>query len=86
MSGEDGRIIPDRQPRSEELQQAFQAGFRSIDEGEGFYSGFHAHLDSLGYRKRDDIDCTCADGGEHGHLPECRWVLMGGANLPPPAA
>jgi hypothetical protein len=31
-------------------------------------------LASLGYHKQDDAQCTCRDGGAHGHLPECRWV------------
>jgi hypothetical protein len=64
------------QPTQEELRQAFQAGFQSIDEGETFYVGFYSYLESLGYRKREDIPCTCPDDGAHGHLPECRWVQM----------
>ena len=62
------------QPTPEELRQAFHAGFQTIDEGETFYTGFHAFLESLGYRKQADARCTCRDGGAHGHLPECRWV------------
>ena len=62
------------QPTQEELRQAFQAGFQSIDEGETFYTGFEACLASLGYRKKDETECTCRDGGAHGHMPECRWV------------
>jgi hypothetical protein len=62
------------QPTPEELRQAFQAGFQSIDEGDTFYTGFHAFLESIGYRKQEDARCTCRDGGVHGHLPECRWV------------
>ena len=62
------------QPTREELRQAFQAGFQTIDEGETFYTGFEAFLTSLGYHKQDDARCTCRDGGAHGHLPECRWV------------
>ena len=62
------------QPTREELRQAFEAGFQSIDEGDNFYTGFHAFLESRGYRKREDARCTCSDGGAHGHLPECRWV------------
>ena len=62
------------QPTREELRQAFQAGFQSIDEGESFYTGFYVSLTSMGYRAHEDIPCTCPDGGRHGHLPECRWV------------
>ncbi len=62
------------QPTRQELQQAFQAGFQSIDEGETFYTGFEVFLASLGYHKQDEAQCTCRDGGAHGHLPECRWV------------
>jgi hypothetical protein len=62
------------QPTREELRQAFEAGFQSIDEGETFYTGFHAFLEARGYCKRDDAQCTCRDGGAHGHLPECRWM------------
>lgn len=62
------------QPTREELRKAFGAGFQSIDEGETFYVGFHAYLESIGYRKKEDIPCTCPDEGVHGHLPECRWV------------
>ena len=62
------------QPTHDELIRAFQAGFQSIDEGDTFYTGFYEQLGSMGYRHRDDLACTCADGGAHGHLPECRWV------------
>jgi hypothetical protein len=31
-------------------------------------------LESIGYRKQEDAQCTCRDGGAHGHLPECQWV------------
>ena len=65
-----------REPTQEELRQAFQAGFQSIDEGETFYTGFQAFLESLGYRQEEGIRCTCRDGGAHGHLPECRWVKV----------
>lgn len=64
------------QPSREELRQAFKAGFQSIDEGNTFYAGFNFYLESISYRKREDIPCTCPDSGEHGHLPECRWVKM----------
>jgi len=62
------------QPTREELQQAFQSGFQSIDAGGMFYHGFDACLESLGYRKHPNGRCTCPDDGAHGHLPECRWV------------
>jgi hypothetical protein len=65
-------------PTREELRQAFQRGFESIDAGESFYAGFHACLEALGYRRRPDGRCTCPDQGAHGHQPECRW-LKGGA-------
>lgn len=61
-------------PTREELRQAFQAGFQTIDEGETFYTGFEAFLASLGYHKQDAAQCTCQDEGAHGHSPECRWV------------
>lgn len=63
-----------QKPERQELQQAFQAGFDSIDEGDSFYTGFHAFLEERGYRLEDQVPCTCSDGGEHGHQPECRWV------------
>ena len=56
------------------MRRAFAAGFESIDDGDTFYMGFNACLSAEGYVKRDDIPCTCSDGGAHGHLPECRWV------------
>ena len=62
------------QPTREELRQAFEAGFQSIDAGDTFYTGFQAFLEARGYRQRDEARCTCRDGGAHGHLPECRWV------------
>ena len=61
-------------PSHEQLSEAFQAGFDSIDDGDGFYLGFHSYLESRGFGKRDDTPCTCSDNGAHGHLPECRWV------------
>ena len=63
-------------PTHEGLRKAFQVGFQSIDEGDSFYAGFNAYLESTGYRKEDDIPCTCPDGGGHGHMPECRWVKV----------
>ena len=66
--------IGSMQPTLDEVHQAFQAGFQSIDDGDGFYAGFETYLLAFGYRKRDDISCTCSDRGAHGHLPECRWV------------
>ncbi|CAI8033833.1 hypothetical protein GBAR_LOCUS19084 [Geodia barretti] len=63
-------------PSKEVLQQAFAAGFDSIDDGDTFYQGFNACLSAQGYAKREDISCTCPDHGTHGHLPECRWVKV----------
>ena len=62
------------QPSLDDLRLAFRAGFQSIDDGDTFYVGFHAFLESSGFRKREDIPCTCPDDGGHGHMPECRWV------------
>ena len=62
------------QPTQEELRQAFEAGFQSIDEGDSFYTGFYAFLVASGYRQCPDVACTCRDSGAHGHLPECRWM------------
>ena len=62
------------QPNHQELREAFQAGFDSIDDGDGFYFGFHARLESQGFEKQDAIPCTCSDNGAHGHQPECKWV------------
>ena len=64
-------------PSRELLRRAFAAGFESIDDGDTFYLGFNAFLSAEGYVNRDDIPCTCSDGGAHGHLPECRWVKAG---------
>ncbi len=64
------------QPTEEELRQAFRAGFQSIDDGDSFYRGFDAYLARTGYQKDDNAPCTCTDLGEHGHLPECRWVKV----------
>jgi hypothetical protein len=63
-----------RQPTYTELRTAFQRGFDSIDDGDSFYTGFHARLKSLGYHHAPEVPCTCPDSGSHGHLPECRWV------------
>ena len=62
------------QPDRNQLREAFQAGFDSIDDGDGFYYGFHTFLQSHGFERREDIPCTCSDNGAHGHQPECRWV------------
>ena len=61
-------------PSHEQLRAAFQAGFDSIDDGDGFYYGFQSFLEKHGFGIRDDIPCTCVDDGAHGHQPECRWV------------
>ena len=61
-------------PSYEEVLAALRAGYRAIDDGYGFYAGFNGWLESLGYVRRDDVTCTCPDGGYRGHLPECRWV------------
>lgn len=61
-------------PTNEDVLRALQAGFASIDEGEGFYPGFNACLTAAGYRRAPDSPCTCPDLGAHGHLPECGWV------------
>ena len=61
-------------PSTEELRDAFQAGFDSIDDGDGFYHGFHNYLQQLGFGVREDMPCTCSDNGAHGHQPECRWI------------
>lgn len=61
-------------PKADEILAALRAGYRSIDEGYGFYLGFDGWLESLGYQRREDIGCTCSDRGYRGHLPECRWV------------
>ena len=61
-------------PTHEEVLAAIRAGYRAIDDGYGFYPGFDGWLESLGYTRREDINCTCPDRGYRGHLPECRWV------------
>lgn len=62
------------QPTSDEVLDAFQAGYRSIDDGQGFYYGFENHLAGLGYAHIPGTTCTCPDFGRHGHMPECRWL------------
>ena len=64
------------QPSLEQLREAFQAGFNSIDDGDGFYLGFQAFLKDHGFELQEDIPCTCSDNGAHGHQPECRWVKV----------
>ena len=61
-------------PSQQELREAFQAGFESIDDGDGFYFGFHTYLESHGFNRLEETSCTCMDDGDHGHQPECRWV------------
>ena len=61
-------------PSRQELREAFQAGFDSIDDGDGFYLGFHSFLESNGFSRSDETPCTCSDLGDHGHQPECRWT------------
>ncbi len=61
-------------PSREQLREAFQAGFDSIDDGDGFYFGFHFFLESRGFSKLEETSCTCSDSGAHGHQPECQWV------------
>ena len=61
-------------PTAAEIRAALRAGYRAIDDGYGFYPGFNGWLESLGYRRRDDLPCTCPDAGYRGHLPECCWV------------
>lgn len=62
-------------PRQEDVLRALEAGFASIDEGEGFYPGFNESLTATGYRRAPEAECTCPDLGAHGHLPECGWVI-----------
>ena len=69
---DDGPVMPDHA----EVMAALRAGYRAIDDGDGFYPGFDGWLESLGYQRQDDLPCTCPDGGHHGHLPECRWVRI----------
>ena len=66
--------MPVRQPSQEEVLRALEAGYASIDEGEGFYAGFGTYLTAAGYRKRPEAPCTCIDRVAHGHLPECGWT------------
>ncbi len=61
-------------PSREQLREAFQAGFDSIDDGDGFYIGFHSYLESNGFTRLEETPCTCPDHGSHGHQPECRWI------------
>ncbi len=68
----DRPVVPD----DAEVMAALRAGYRAIDDGDGFYPGFDGWLESLGYQRRDDLPCTCPDTGDHGHLPECRWVRI----------
>ena len=63
-------------PSHDELREAFKAGFNSIDDGDGFYFGFHAFLEHHGFGLREDLACTCSDDGANGHQPECRWVKV----------
>ena len=63
-----------QQPSHNELREAFQAGFDSIDDGDGFYFGFRSFLEERGFERRYDIPCTCTDNGDRGHQPECRYV------------
>lgn len=64
-------------PTEDEIRRAFEAGFATIDEGIGFYPGFHAALVAGGYQRPSDAPCTCPDRGAHGHLPECGWIRGG---------
>jgi hypothetical protein len=61
-------------PSNDDVLAALRAGYRAIDDGFGFYAGFHNWLRTLGFQHRADLPCTCPDHGYHGHLPECRWV------------
>ena len=61
-------------PSHEQLREAFLAGFDSIDDGDGFYYGFHSYLESHGFSRLEETSCTCPDNGAHGHQPECRWL------------
>lgn len=65
--------VSDR-PTQQELREAFQAGFDSIDDGDSFYCGFYAYLESHGFNRLDETSCTCVDNGAHGHQAECRWL------------
>mgnify|MGYP001468191669 CR=1 FL=1 len=62
------------QPDEKDLREAFQSGFKSIDDGRSFYVGFSTYLEALGYRLFEDAPCGCSDCGSHGHQPECRWL------------
>ncbi|MBM3941005.1 MAG: hypothetical protein FJ318_09040 [SAR202 cluster bacterium] len=62
------------QPTRDEVVSAILAGYRAIDDGQGFYYGFDNHLMSLGYTFQAEHECTCPDRGGHGHMPECRWL------------
>ena len=62
------------QPDEQEVKEAFQYGFKSIDAGRSFYVGFAAYLEARGYHLLEDGPCGCSDYGAHGHQPECRWL------------
>ena len=62
------------QPSADEVTDAFYAGYRTIDDGDGFEPGFEDHLENLGYHRTEEAPCTCPDLGRHGHMTECRWV------------
>lgn len=65
---------PTTEITDDEVDQAFMAGFETIDEGLTFDDGFGDYLTSRGYRHEQGSPCTCSDQGRHGHLPECRWT------------
>ena len=46
------------QPSLEQLREAFQAGLNSIDDGDGFYPGFHAFLKQHDFELREATPCT----------------------------
>ena len=61
-------------PTPNEVLDAENAGFLSIDEGHGFWYGFENRLEALGYKHVVEALCSCPDGGLRGHMAECRWL------------
>ena len=61
-------------PTTKEILDAIWAGYRSVDNLDGFAAGFEGHLAGLGYSRQNDAPCTCPDSGWHGHMPECGWL------------
>lgn len=80
--GMDACYLPQRRLRLRQIERHVHGAVQVNGSGQGSVGlvrparlavqDAEAEVESIGYRRREDILCPCLDGGEHGHLPACR--------------